>query len=88
MLQDSEVYRSLFALGVIFIFTILLVGRHSQRMMVDGVAKELERQRLMDDLIRQSNALDEANRAKTRFLAAASHDLRQHVSANSRIREN
>src|SRR5205823_4343211 len=41
VMQDSEVYRSLFALGVIFIFTILLVGRHSQRMMVDGVAKEL-----------------------------------------------
>jgi two-component sensor histidine kinase len=35
----------------------------------------------MDDLVRQTNALDEANRAKTRFLAAASHDLRQPMQA-------
>jgi signal transduction histidine kinase/ActR/RegA family two-component response regulator len=81
MLQDSDVYRSLFALGLIFVFTVSLVGRHSHRMMVDGVAKEMERQRLMEDLIRQTNALDEANRAKTRFLAAASHDLRQPMQA-------
>ena len=81
LLQDSEVYRSLFLLGVIFVFTVTVVGRHSHKLMVDGVARELERARLLEDLIRQSNALDEANQAKTRFLAAASHDLRQPMQA-------
>jgi hypothetical protein len=81
VLQDSEVYRSLFALGVAFIFTLWIVGRRSHRMMLDGIAKELERQRLMEDLVRQTQALDEANHAKTRFLAAASHDLRQPMQA-------
>ena len=81
VLQDSEIYRTLFTLGVVFVFSLWVVSRRSHRMMVDGIATDLERQRLMDDLVRQTNALDEANRAKTRFLAAASHDLRQPMQA-------
>ena len=81
LLQDSEVYRSLVALGAIFVFTVSFVGRHSHRLMLDSISKELERSRLLDELIAKSNALDEANRAKTRFLAAASHDLRQPMQA-------
>src|SRR5689334_424988 len=81
VMQDSEVYRSLFALGVVFVFTLWVVGRRSHRMMMENLTRELERQRLMEDLVRQTQALDEANYAKTRFLAAASHDLRQPMQA-------
>ena len=81
LLQNTEVFRLLFALGVIFVFSVYLVGRRSHRLMIDGIARDLDRARLMQDLLNKTAALDEANRAKTRFLAAASHDLRQPMQA-------
>jgi signal transduction histidine kinase len=81
LLQNSDIYRSVAALGAIFVFTITLVGRHSHKIMMDAVAKQMERTRLLESLIAQKDKLDEANRAKTRFLAAASHDLRQPMQA-------
>ncbi|HET6265486.1 MAG TPA: hybrid sensor histidine kinase/response regulator [Usitatibacter sp.] len=81
LLQNTDVFRALFALGVIFIFSVTVVGRRSHRLMADGIARDLERARLMQDLLDKTAALDEANRAKTRFLAAASHDLRQPMQA-------
>ena len=81
MLLESEVYVAVSALGLLFLFATLLVGRSTQRLMVESTARELERARLLQSLIEQKGELDEANRAKTRFLAAASHDLRQPMQA-------
>ena len=81
LLQDSEIYRSLAALGAAFVVSLTIVGRHSHRLMLLGIERDLDRARLMENLTSQADALDEANRAKTRFLAAASHDLRQPMQA-------
>jgi hypothetical protein len=43
VLQDSEIYRTLFTLGVVFVFSLWVVSRRSHRMMVDGIATDLER---------------------------------------------
>lgn len=81
MLQGREVYLAVAAVVVIFAVAVTMVGRSTQRMMVEATVRDLERARLLDELTRQKDALDEANRAKTRFLAAASHDLRQPMQA-------
>ena len=80
-LQPTGVSRSLAPLGTLFVITVLFVGRYTHRFMIDSIAKRLENVRLLEDLTAQKNALAEANRGKTRFLAAASHDLRQPMQA-------
>ena len=81
MFQGSDVYVAASALGLLFLVATMIVGRSTQRLMVQSVAREIERARLLESLTAQKDALDEANRAKTRFLAAASHDLRQPMQA-------
>ncbi|HEX5130374.1 MAG TPA: hybrid sensor histidine kinase/response regulator [Usitatibacter sp.] len=81
LLQGREVYVAISALGLMFLAATMIVGRSTQRLMVESTARELERARLMQSLIAQKAEVDEANRAKTRFLAAASHDLRQPMQA-------
>lgn len=80
-LQPAGVSRSLAPLGTLFVITVLFVGRYTHRFMIDSITKRLENVRLLEDLTAQKNALAEANRGKTRFLAAASHDLRQPMQA-------
>lgn len=69
------------ALGALFLLAATLVGRRSQAVMVDSIVKRQENTRLLADLLAQKEELAEANRAKTRFFAAASHDLRQPMQA-------
>jgi CheY-like chemotaxis protein len=58
-----------------------LVGRAGNRYMIDSIAMRYENVELLHDLTRQKEELDKANAAKTHFLAAASHDLRQPMQA-------
>jgi len=55
----------------------VVVGRQFQ----NGLELRFENMRLIDDLRRQRERADQANRAKSGFLAAASHDLRQPAHA-------
>jgi len=73
--------RFLAALCALFLLAVLLVGRRSNAVMVDSIVKRQENARLLEDLLAQKEELAEANRAKTRFFAAASHDLRQPMQA-------
>ena len=80
-LQQDPIYHVLGGMGALFLLIITITGRRSNRLMLDSIAKRLENARLLADLLVQKEALAEANRAKTRFLAAASHDLRQPMQA-------
>ncbi|HEX4780406.1 MAG TPA: HAMP domain-containing sensor histidine kinase, partial [Usitatibacter sp.] len=80
-LHADETFHVLAALGALFLAGISIVGRHSNLVMIDSIAKRQENARLLADLLAQKEALAEANRAKTRFFAAASHDLRQPMQA-------
>jgi signal transduction histidine kinase len=59
----------------------LMAGRSGNRNAEASVAMRFENVELLQELTRQKEELDRANVAKTRFLAAASHDLRQPMQA-------
>jgi signal transduction histidine kinase len=81
-----QVSTIVFAIEVLLLYTMftqyLIVG-DTRRVITDSFGLRLER----DDLVRALRvSLDQAeaaNRAKTRFLASASHDLRQPIQAVS-----
>jgi signal transduction histidine kinase/CheY-like chemotaxis protein len=73
-------------IGVLFLFWFAAVAEQARRSSVqfeDAIRLRLENQHLVQDLRREKAAAEAANVAKSRFLAAASHDLRQPVHAMS-----
>jgi len=79
----GEGERSILVIGMLAAFAIAVtrIGAYSHRFMAEAIASRHENARLLASLMAQRDTLDEAGRAKTRFLAAASHDLRQPMQA-------
>jgi signal transduction histidine kinase len=73
-------------IGVLFVLWFLAVAEQARRastQFVESIRLRLENVDLVEDLRREKALAEEANVAKSRFLAAASHDLRQPVHALS-----
>jgi signal transduction histidine kinase/CheY-like chemotaxis protein len=68
-------------LEAIVVLASFLVGRAGNRAVAQTLAIRYEKVDLLHDLTHQTEELDKANSAKTRFFAAASHDLRQPMQA-------
>ncbi len=68
---------------VLFDITFLLIGKRANNAVAENLRLRFENIDLAADLRRQKEAAEEANVAKSRFLTAASHDLRQPVHALS-----
>jgi signal transduction histidine kinase/CheY-like chemotaxis protein len=88
-LQQSEpIYVALGIIGLIFLPLNLLLARKMQNNLLESIRLRLRNQALIEALTRQKEVAEaaqlraeQANVAKTRFFAAASHDLRQPVQA-------
>ena len=76
------------AAGFMTLGIALAVGRAGNRYVVDSIAMRFENLELLREAQSQKAQLDRANEAKTRFLAAASHDLRQPMQALVLLVEN
>jgi signal transduction histidine kinase/CheY-like chemotaxis protein len=73
-------------IGILFLFWFAAVAEQARRVarqFVEYVRLRLENVDLVEDLRREKALAEEANVAKSRFLASASHDLRQPVHALS-----
>jgi signal transduction histidine kinase len=66
---------------LIFIIGIGGLGVRANRAFERSVRLQVRTEELADDLERQRDIAESANLAKSKFLAAASHDLRQPVHA-------
>ncbi|NYI02715.1 ATP-binding protein [Cupriavidus plantarum] len=81
LLRDEPIY------GVFLMFALALYvvnvyfGRVTYRNLLSGVQLRFENVALIGQLERERDRANAANLAKTRFLAAASHDLRQPLHA-------
>lgn len=67
------------AMILLFLGFLYAIGRHASAVFMDGCAYRFGEQQLNQELKVALAEADEANRAKTQFLAAASHDLRQPI---------
>jgi two-component system, sensor histidine kinase len=66
---------------LLFIPVMLLIGSKKNHVFVEAQRLRFKNERLVNELSRQQELLEAASNAKSRFLAAASHDLRQPLAA-------
>jgi signal transduction histidine kinase/ActR/RegA family two-component response regulator len=74
-------HYALTVLGLLWVAVIAALARQYGGNIVESLRLRFENLDLVEDLRRQKEAAEQANIAKSRFLASASHDLRQPVHA-------
>ena len=81
LLQSDSLHFTLGVLLLAFLAIMTPFALRLSRLMDESIRLRFENVRLIDQLRCQKEAADEANVAKSRFLAVASHDLRQPLHA-------
>jgi signal transduction histidine kinase/CheY-like chemotaxis protein len=81
IIEPGQFYWLRLAAEASIITICLLAGRSGNANAAASVAMRFENMELLQKLTEQKEELARANSAKTRFLAAASHDLRQPMQA-------
>lgn len=79
--QGEPVFLFMAACMVINLGIVLHFGRQQQQLMTRTLTTRVEKEDLAEQLSEQVKIATQANEDKTRFLAAASHDLRQPMHA-------
>ena len=79
--QGDTLHYACAALIVFWLPSVAVMGRRYNESLMEALRLRFENAALADDLRAQKQAADQMNLAKSRFLAAASHDLRQPVHA-------
>jgi two-component system, sensor histidine kinase len=79
--MTGTLHLAVAALLLVFFVTVLSLGIRSNQQLAEMLRLRFERERLLDDVRHEKEAAEQANISKSRFLAAASHDLRQPVHA-------
>ena len=87
LIQPDPQYRGLGIAFLVYIGVAFSVARSGSITYRDMMALTLKNIRLADTLREQYEITDAASRAKTQFLASASHDLRQPVHSLSLLSE-
>ncbi|MCF7750765.1 response regulator [Bacillus subtilis subsp. subtilis] len=83
LLQDGAIYRTYLVFVLCLFAANLYYSRITYRSMLETVRLRFENLALIEDLQAQRDKAQAADQAKSRFLAAASHDLRQPIHALS-----
>lgn len=81
--RDDTFHTTLAVLALFYIVAMLLLAWRSNLALTRSLRLDIEKRDLIRDLSEQKELAVEANQSKSRFLAAASHDLRQPVHALS-----
>lgn len=80
-IEGGAFYWGMAAITLVFLLLNLANGRTILKTLEEAIRLRLENQALAQALMRQKEIAEEASVAKSKFLAAASHDLRQPVHA-------
>lgn len=79
--EGGGLYVGTAVASLLFLLLNIAFARNTQASVVEALRLRFENLGLVGELRRQKNIAEEANVAKSRFLAAAGHDLRQPVYA-------
>jgi len=79
--RGDALHDALALMGVVFTAVFLLLGQRFNATLIESLRLRFRNLSLLTDVQRQKELAEQASVAKSRFLAAASHDLRQPVHA-------
>ena len=79
--QADAIHIALGAMTVTYVVALLFIGRTYNRTLRDSLGLQFANMDLVDQLSAQRDEAQHANIGKSKFLAAASHDLRQPLHA-------
>jgi two-component system, sensor histidine kinase len=80
-LQGDALHWTYAILSVLWMAVVAVLANSFSKLLVDALNLQFANLDLANDLLRQKELAEAANIAKSRFLASASHDLRQPVHA-------
>ncbi|MBX2868151.1 MAG: hybrid sensor histidine kinase/response regulator [Acidiferrobacterales bacterium] len=83
LMEGGEVYLSIFVMTVLYSIALYSIARNSSKLFSESKTAIYENMQLTEQLTLQKESAENAVLAKNRFLAAASHDLRQPLHALS-----
>lgn len=79
--QGEQPYTSVAIVATFHIFSLIYISHNMQSTFLESARVQFEKARLLDELAQEKKAVELAVATKDRFLAAASHDLRQPLNA-------
>ncbi|VAX11781.1 hypothetical protein MNBD_GAMMA25-2189 [hydrothermal vent metagenome] len=83
LMEGSIEYYGLGFLLIVFLTISTKIAHNTHKSVIGAIRLRFENLELIEQLKQQKEAAEEANSAKSKFLAAASHDLRQPLHALS-----
>lgn len=81
--MDQTLYLAMGSVTLVFMLSLYFFSRNLNRSLVETLRLRFENAELVKELRQQKEEAEHANNAKSKFLAAASHDLRQPLHALS-----
>lgn len=81
--EADTLYSTIGALSIFYVAMLIYVSKNMNTLFIQSTKSQFNNEQLLIDLAHEKEAVEQAVASKDRFLASASHDLRQPLNAIS-----